>query len=106
VPPPDAPPDLSPADLALGLEVQRALDRAVRPLLNVDAGDVEISAVRDGRVELTLLGSCGRCAFKPACVVNRVLPVLEERFDAHFDVRGVPRPRSLVDVALYRAEAT
>jgi Fe-S cluster biogenesis protein NfuA len=81
------------ADLALGLDVQRTLDRRIRPLLNVDAGDIEIVGVEDGHVRLELLGGCARCVLKLGCQVEMVLPVLRERFaerGARFSIRGVP----------------
>lgn len=81
------------ADLTLGIAVQRALDAHVRPLLNVDAGDIAIDSVQDGRVELELLGACSRCVLKLGCQAEMVLPVLRSRFaeqGAQFTVRGVP----------------
>lgn len=93
-------------DLELGIDVQRTLNAALRPLLNVDAGDIEITSVSDGHVVLAPLGSCARCAFKPACMANRCLPLLAERFadrGATFEISGVPTPRNLLEVALYRA---
>jgi Fe-S cluster biogenesis protein NfuA len=81
------------ADLELGIEVQRTLDARIRPLLNVDAGDIAIETVEDGRVQLELLGACSRCALKLGCQAEMVLPVLRERFadrGARFSVRGVP----------------
>ena len=81
------------ADVVLGVAVQRTLDAHVRPLLNVDAGDIAIESVDDGRVELELLGACSRCMLKLGCQAEMVLPVLRERFadrGARFAIRGVP----------------
>jgi Fe-S cluster biogenesis protein NfuA len=80
-------------DLELGIEVQRTLDGRIRPLLNVDAGDIEIISVENGRVSLGLLGGCARCVLKLGCQAEMVLPTLHERFGsrgATFSVRGVP----------------
>ncbi|GAA5078125.1 Fe-S cluster biogenesis protein NfuA [Thermocatellispora tengchongensis] len=80
-------------DIELGAEVQRTLDSRIRPLLNVDAGDIEITSVRDGLVELELLGSCRRCLLKLGCQAEMVLPTLRSRFAARgatFSIRGVP----------------
>jgi Fe-S cluster biogenesis protein NfuA len=65
------------SDLELGLDVQRLLNSTIRPLLNVDAGDAEITSVVDGHVTITLLGSCGRCLFKASCASYTVLDRLE-----------------------------
>jgi Fe-S cluster biogenesis protein NfuA len=85
--------DLGAADLELGLDVQRTLDGRIRPLLNVDAGDIEIVSVRDGHVRLDLLGGCARCVLKLGCQAEMVLPVLQDRFagrGARFSICGVP----------------
>lgn len=82
-------------DLQLGLDVQRVLNRAVRPLLNIDAGDIEILDVADGHVELAFLGSCSRCVFRANCANYTVVERLRTRFadrGATFSVRGVPTP--------------
>jgi Fe-S cluster biogenesis protein NfuA len=80
------------ADLELGLDVQRLLNSTIRPLLNVDAGDAEVTSVVDGHVTITLLGSCSRCMFRASCANYTVLDRLEERFGdrgATFAVAGV-----------------
>lgn len=81
------------ADLELGLDVQRVLNTTIRPLLNVDAGDAEITEVVDGRVTITLLGSCGRCLFRASCAAYTVVARLEQTLGdrgATFTVAGVP----------------
>lgn len=80
-------------DLELGVAVQRTLDGRIRPLLNVDAGDIAITGVENGHVRLELLGSCSRCVLKLGCQAEMVLPTLRERFGARgasFSVTGVP----------------
>lgn len=72
------------ADLELGLRVQQVLNTTIRPLLNVDAGDVEVTSVQDGHVTLTLLGSCSRCAFRASCAPYSVLDRLDDALgDGH-----------------------
>jgi Fe-S cluster biogenesis protein NfuA len=66
-----------PSDLELGLDAQRLLNSTIRPLLNVDAGDAEVTSVVDGHVTITLLGSCGRCLFRASCASYTVLDRLE-----------------------------
>ena len=81
------------ADLELGLDVQRVLNSTIRPLLNVDAGDAEITEVVDGRVTIALLGSCSRCIFRASCAAYTVIGRLEEKLPdrgATFTVAGVP----------------
>jgi Fe-S cluster biogenesis protein NfuA len=62
-----------PSDLELGLDAQRLLNSTIRPLLNIDAGDAEVTSVVDGHVTITLLGSCGRCLFRASCAAYTVL---------------------------------
>jgi Fe-S cluster biogenesis protein NfuA len=83
------------ADLELGLDVQRLLNSTIRPLLNVDAGDAEVTSVADGHVTITLLGSCARCMFRASCANYTVLDRLEEHFGdrGSFAVAGIPPGR-------------
>ena len=84
------------ADLELGLDVQRLLNSTIRPLLNIDAGDIEIASVEDGHVRLELLGTCSRCCFRAACaqytVVDRIVGELGDRAES-VRVIGVPAPK-------------
>jgi len=84
-----------PSDLELGLDVQRLLNSTIRPLLNVDAGDAEITSVADGHVTITLLGSCARCLFRASCASYTVLDRLESTLGERgtFAVTGVSIPR-------------
>jgi Fe-S cluster biogenesis protein NfuA len=86
------------ADLELGLDVQRILNSTIRPLLNVDAGDAEVTDVVDGVVTITLLGSCSRCAFRASCAAYTVVDRLEATLPgrgATFEVAGVPSAATL-----------
>jgi len=85
-----------PADLELGLDVQRLLNSTIRPLLNIDAGDAEVTSVVDGHVTITLLGSCSRCLFRGSCATYTVLDRLEQQLGdrgATFAVAGNSIPR-------------
>jgi Fe-S cluster biogenesis protein NfuA len=85
------------SDLDLGLAVQEELNSTIRPLLGIDAGDIEIQSVESGHVELALLGSCSRCIFRANCASYTVLERLEERFEdrgATFHVQGHDVPRN------------
>ncbi len=84
----------------LAIHAQQVLNRNVRPLLNICAGDVEIVAVRERQVELALIGTCGRCMFKTNCVHNQIVPTLmSELGQPHesFKVHGVRiKPAALI----------
>ncbi|MTD57443.1 NifU family protein [Amycolatopsis pithecellobii] len=87
------PSDYTDAELALGLSVQSELNSTIRPLLNVDAGDVMITSVHDHHVTLELLGGCSRCLLSAGCISYSVLSRLDERFAADgatFEVVNAP----------------
>jgi Fe-S cluster biogenesis protein NfuA len=84
-----------PSDLQLGLDAQRLLNSTIRPLLNIDAGDAEVTSVVNGHVTVTLLGSCGRCLFRASCASYTVLDRLEATLGDRgtYAVAGVSIPR-------------
>lgn len=43
-------------------QVKAVLDK-LRPLLNMDGGDVKLISVEDGVVKVQLTGACGGCPF-------------------------------------------
>ncbi|MFE9958953.1 NifU family protein [Micromonospora sp. NPDC005299] len=90
---------MQPHDEDLAIRAQGVLNRAVRPLLNIDAGDVEITDVTDGRISVSLIGSCGRCMFRANCVHNVVVPELVHQLGMAVEdvaVKGVRvRPAAL-----------
>jgi len=96
------------SDLELGLDVQRLLNSTIRPLLNVDAGDAEVTSVVDGHVTITLLGSCGRCLFKASCASYSVLERLEDTFGDRgtYEVAGVSIPREQTRLTATRPRQT
>ena len=42
-------------------EVEEILDRAIRPGLQADGGDLEVISVQDNRIEISYQGACGGC---------------------------------------------
>lgn len=61
----------------------------VRPALQMDGGDVELVGVRDGVVQVRLLGACGGCPMATMTLVGFV----EERLRSR-----VPEIRQVVSV--------
>jgi Fe-S cluster biogenesis protein NfuA len=78
-------------DQAAVLQVEAVLDEEIRPALGVHAGGIRIESVDGRRVSLDLLASCRACYFRKGCVVNLVLPTLEQRLGDRFsyDISGV-----------------
>ncbi len=58
--------------------IKAALDE-VRPALQMDGGDVEFLAVKDGVVEVRLLGACGGCPMATMTLVGFVEERLKQR---------------------------
>lgn len=59
-------------------EVRVVLDE-LRPLLRADGGDVDLVAVRDGWIELRMLGSCTHCPSIASTVSGALEPTLRAR---------------------------
>ncbi len=68
--------------------VQSALSE-VRPALQMDGGDVELVQVRDGVVEVRLLGACGGCPMATMTLVGFVEERLKLRVPEIRQVRSV-----------------
>jgi Fe-S cluster biogenesis protein NfuA len=68
--------------------VQSALSE-VRPALQMDGGDVELVQVRDGVVEVRLLGACGGCPMATMTLVGFVEERLKLRVPEIRQVKSV-----------------
>lgn len=83
-------------------EIQAVLDERVRPLLRAHNGDVEITAIEEGRVvRLRLLGACASCMGAEQTVNDVIVASLREACPAAGEVlveTGVSR--ALIDEAL------
>ena len=83
-------------------EIQAVLDERVRPLLRAHNGDVEITAIEEGRVvRLRLLGACASCMGAEQTVNDVIVASLREACPAAGEViveTGVSR--ELIDEAL------
>lgn len=83
-------------------EIQAVLDERVRPLLRAHNGDVEITAIEEGRVvRLRLLGACAACMGAEQTVNDVIVASLREACPAAGEVlveTGVSR--ALIDEAL------
>lgn len=83
-------------------EIQAVLDERVRPLLRAHNGDVEITAIEEGRVvRLRLLGACASCMGAEKTVNDVIVASLREACPAAGEVlveTGVSR--ALIDEAL------
>lgn len=83
-------------------DIQAVLDERVRPLLRAHNGDVEITAIEEGRVvRLRLLGACASCMGAEQTVNDVIVASLREACPAAGEViveTGVSR--ELIDEAL------
>ena len=59
-------------------KVKAALDQ-IRPVLLADGGDVELVAVNDGVVTLSLAGACGGCPMATITLKHGIERVLKEQ---------------------------
>ena len=58
-------------------KVEEALGH-IRPVLQLDGGDVELIDINDGVVKLRLTGACGGCAMANITLRNAVEKILRE----------------------------
>jgi len=58
-------------------KIEEALGH-IRPVLQLDGGDVELIDVNDGVVKLRLTGACGGCAMANITLRNAVERILRE----------------------------
>ncbi len=52
-------------------QVEKALGD-IRPALQADGGDIELVGVKDGTVQVRLLGACGGCPMSQLTLTNGV----------------------------------
>lgn len=60
-------------------EVETAIDKHIRPLLQADGGDIELVDVVDGVVKVRLTGACGCCPMSQLTLKRGVEHTLKER---------------------------
>jgi Fe-S cluster biogenesis protein NfuA len=59
-------------------EVRKTLE-LIRPAIQADGGDIKLEAVEDGRVVVTLSGTCESCPISPVTLKSGVERLLHER---------------------------
>ena len=63
-----------------GLEDRvRAALEVIRPAIQMDGGDIRLESVRDGKVTVSLLGTCDGCPMSPVTLRQGVERILRDR---------------------------
>jgi Fe-S cluster biogenesis protein NfuA len=63
-----------------GLEERvRAALELIRPAIQMDGGDIRLESVKDGKVTVSLLGTCDGCPMSPVTLRQGVERILRER---------------------------
>jgi NFU1 iron-sulfur cluster scaffold homolog, mitochondrial len=65
-------------DPSLEARVREALE-LIRPAIQMDGGDIKLESVQDGRVTVSLLGTCETCPLTPVTLRHGVERLLKER---------------------------
>ena len=66
--------------LQSGLEDRvRAALEVIRPAIQMDGGDIRLESVTDGKVTVSLLGTCDGCPMSPVTLRQGVERILRER---------------------------
>jgi len=59
-------------------EVEEAIEKYVRPLLQADGGDIELIDVKDGIAKVQLTGACGCCPMSMLTLKQGVEEILKQ----------------------------
>ncbi len=59
-------------------EVEEAIEKYVRPLLQADGGDIELIEVKDGIAKVQLTGACGCCPMSMLTLKQGVEEILKQ----------------------------
>ncbi|MBI2039072.1 MAG: NifU family protein [Candidatus Niyogibacteria bacterium] len=70
-------------------QVKEILERDIRPLLAMHAGDAELIAVEDGVVKLRLKGTCHGCMLSEVTLKAGVEQLLKSKLDGIKSVEAV-----------------
>ena len=66
--------------LQKGLEERvRAALELIRPAIQMDGGDIRLESIKDGKVTVSLLGTCDGCPMSPVTLRQGVERILRER---------------------------
>ncbi|MHC1636482.1 MAG: NifU family protein [Candidatus Methanospirareceae archaeon] len=60
-------------------KVKEVIEREIKPLLEMEGGDIELIGVDDGVVKVRLRGACATCPMSQYTLVNFVEATLKER---------------------------
>ena len=61
-------------------KVNKIIDERVRPVLQMDGGDIILKDITDGVVTVTLQGHCSGCPSRRQTLNNGILGCLQEEF--------------------------
>lgn len=60
--------------------VLKIIEKTIRPVLQMDGGDIKLDGIKDGVVSVTLLGHCSGCPSRQATLHNGILMCLQEEY--------------------------
>ena len=69
-------------------QIREALD-LIRPMIQMDGGDIRLEGVRDGTVTVQLFGTCESCPISPVTLKQGVERILRERVPGVTEVIAV-----------------
>ncbi|KAK8884785.1 nifu-like protein [Tritrichomonas musculus] len=67
--------------------VEKIIDERVRPALKMDGGDIKIDGIKDGVVDVTLLGHCSGCPSRRITLHEGILGCLQEEIPEIKNIR-------------------
>lgn len=70
-------------------EVEEAIEKYVRPLLQADGGDIELIEVSGGVAKVQLTGACGGCPMSQLTLKGGVEQILKQHVKGLLSVEAV-----------------
>ena len=68
-------------------KVEKIIDEQVRPALRMDGGNIKVDGIKDGVVDVTLLGHCSGCPSRKLTLHQGILGILQEEIPEIKDIR-------------------
>lgn len=70
-------------------QIEKIVEERIRPVLQMDGGDVKIRDVVDGEVQVTLTGHCAGCPVRRSTLENGILLCLQEEIPEIKSIREI-----------------
>lgn len=70
-------------------EIERVLDRTIRPSLQMDGGDIEVLSYKDNLLSISYMGACGGCPSSMTATLQGIVHILRTEYNDQIEVVAV-----------------